>query len=121
MDLQMAFDKPLNLRNKEHDFSTGVRDGAAPNINHFRVFQQFIDTDGDADNWSQKDIHAAIEYYKNEKTSNNIGGGIGGINSLSNMLKEFANSDGQLSKDEMRKLFMKSLYPDGFKERRKEA
>jgi len=118
MDLQMASDKPLSLRNKEHDFSTGVRDGKEPNFEAFSVFERFIGTDGDSDNWSQADVAAAIKYYSDEKTSNDLGGGMGGINSLSVMLSEFGNVDGQLSKQEMHNLFMRSEYPDQFAQKR---
>jgi len=119
MDLQMAFDKPLKLRNKEHDFSTGIRDGAEPNLKAYKVFQQFIGTDGSSDSWSQTDVAAAIEFYK--KNSNDLGSGMGGIQSLSVMLKEFADSDGTLSKKEMRGLFMRSNYPVQFGKRRDAA
>ena len=118
MDLQMAFDKPLENRNKEHDFSTGVRDGAEPNVKAYKVFEQFI---GNNDRWSQDDVAAAIEYYKKEKNSNDVGKGIGGIQSLSVMLAEFADADGTLSKDEMRRLFMRSAYPTEFATRRDAA
>ena len=94
MDLQMAFDKPLKLRNKEHDFSTGVRDGAKPNAKAYKVFEQFIGSDGDSNSWSQTDIRAAIEYYK--KHSNDLGSGMGGIKSLAlcllNLLMMMARS-----------------------------
>jgi len=118
MDLQMAFDKPLENRNKEHDFSTGVRDGAEPNVKAYKVFEQFI---GSNDRWSQDDVAAAIEFYKKEKNSNDLGKGIGGIQSLSVMLAEFADADGTLSKDEMRRLFMRSAYPTEFATRRDAA
>jgi len=119
MDLQMAANNQEDekLRNKEHDFSTGVRDGKKPNAKAYAVFEQFIDTDGDGTTWSQADIAAAIEYYK--KNSNDLGVGMGGIGSLSVMLKEFANSDGTLSKEEMKELFMRSVYPKEFRARRK--
>lgn len=119
MDLQMAFDKPLKLRNKEHDFSTGVRDGAKPNLKAYKVFEQFIGTDGSSDSWSQTDVAAAIEFYKIH--SNDLGAGMGGIQSLSVMLQEFADSDGTLSKNEMRGLFMRSNYPEQFGKRRDAA
>jgi hypothetical protein len=116
MDLQMSFDKPLKLRNKEHDFSTGVRDGAKPNNKAYNVFEQFIGTDGDSSSWSQTDIGAAIKYYKEH--SNDLGSGMGGIFSLSVMLAEFADDDGTLSKVEMKRLFLRSQYPAQFKQRR---
>ena len=119
MDLQMAFDKPLELRNKEHDFSTGVRDGAKPNAKAYKVFEQFIGSDGDSNSWTQTDIRAAIEYYK--KHSNDLGSGMGGIKSLGYMLKEFADADGTLSKVDMEELFMRSIYPAQFVKRRDAA
>jgi len=119
MDLQMASKNPKELRNKEHDFSTGVRDGHRPNATAYEVFEQFIGTDGDSQTWSQIDVAEAIKYYKEH--TNDQGVGIGGITSLSVMLAEFANSDGKLSKDEMKNLFLRSGYPAEFAERRAAA
>merc|ERR1719162_3817 len=76
MDLQMASKNPKELRNKEHDFSTGVRDGHRPNATAYEVFEQFIGTDGDSKTWSQTDVAEAIKYYK--ENTNDQGVGIGG-------------------------------------------
>jgi len=121
MDLGMASNKSQKLRNKEHDFSTGVRDGAAPNSSAYTVFEGFIGTDGDDQTWSQRDVLTAIEYYKQPGVSNDKGSAEGAINSLSAMLFVFGNSDGKLSKSEMEQLFMSSEYPGEFKARRAQA
>jgi len=114
MDLQMASSIATKRRNVEHDFSTGIRDGSKPNETAYKVFEQFIATDGDSKTWSQTDIAAAIVHFT--YNSNDLGTASGGVNSLSVMLHEFANSDGKLLKKEMEALFLASQYPDEFLE-----
>lgn len=117
MDLQM--DSAALHRNLEHDFSTGIRDGHLPSATKYKEFEQYIGKDGDIQNWSQIDVQAAIDHFK--INSNDHGVAEGGITFIGVMLAEFANEDGQLSKDELKGLFLNSNYPNQFKARRTSA
>jgi len=121
MDLAQSSTKTEALRNVEHDFSTGIRDGAKNNEDEYREFEDFIDEDGDAENWVILDIEAAITYYKKQGNANDLGTGDGGIGSLRNMFNSFKDDNGALSKYEMKQLFLNSDYPVEFTQRRDEA
>lgn len=111
MDLSMPHN-PEPFESREHDFSTGVRDGGGPSEAQFEVFEQFGRTDGRA-GWSEEDVAAAIRHFASEDASNDVGSGPGSLGAIQDMLKEFGENS-FLSDSEMRALFLSSDYPHGF-------
>lgn len=104
--------RPRRTTSVEHDLSTGIRDGSAPDVVIFQAFEQFI---GEDDVWRMDDIEKAIEFFK--LNSNDIGSGPGGLEAIKVMFDEFA-LESSLTKDEMRRLYLEHTYPTAFKLRR---
>lgn len=116
MDMDM-YDEDEEPNNREHDKSTGIRDGSAPDESKYDEFEsQFI---GDDDIWSKDDVKAAIKYY--QRNTNDAGENANGLTSIKSMFNQFADDDATLSKAEFKGLFLNSDYPAQWKVKREAA
>lgn len=118
MDLNRDVALDPTMVSKEHDFSTGIRDGSEPNIDKYKEFEQFIDTDGDKSAWSQTDVDAAITHF--EENSNDFGENQNGLSTIKTMLREFGENE-TLTRGDMKRLFVYSTYPPAFLVKRQQA